>query len=146
MDDKSVEPDTVGADELLYRKIPVSLGWYDPSVSSKPSPEAFRPNRDRDGTGISFDRARSEKHPEFPTIEEAGQGQSPDGYYVAVLRMGDLRSRSIEVVPRPIEGNPGHAELPALNSNNRRSDEAIELKRLLADELTLVVEGPFTIG
>ncbi len=48
-------------DELLYRKIPVSLNLYDP-VRRSVSQEAFRPHRKHDHTGISVDRAQSETH------------------------------------------------------------------------------------
>ena len=135
--------DPIGDDELLYRRIPVSENWFDPGSGPLPSPEAFRPHKERDVTGISMDRARSPAHPDFRTVEESGRGPSPKGYYVAVLRAGDLRAAGIEVVARPEQGNPGHAEIPDLNAISRRTDRAQELKRRLADELTLRVEGPF---
>lgn len=137
------EPEPVGDDELLYRKIPVSQKWYDPANSPFPSPEAFRPHRVHDVAGLSIDRAKSEQHPEFKTVEEAGQGASPDGYYVAVLQAGALRREGIDVIPKPVEGNSGHAELPDLNAADRKSDQVEQWKRVLAQKLTLRVEGPF---
>lgn len=131
----------VSDNELLYRRIPISQGWYAP-VSSQVSPEAFRPNKDRDHTGISVDRARSLEHPEFRTAAEAAAGLNPKGYYIAILRVGDLRSHGIEVVARALPDNPGHAEIPSLTAANRRSDAAEECKRALA-RLTIRVEGPF---
>ena len=56
---------------------------------------------------------------------------------------GDLRAQGIAVVPRPLEGDPGHAELPGLTYQDRKSDEALEWKALLAQQLCLRVEGPF---
>ncbi len=43
--------------EILYRRIPVSQGYYDPKVDSKPSPLAFKPTKS-DTTGLSLYRAK----------------------------------------------------------------------------------------
>jgi hypothetical protein len=82
-------------------------------------------------------------HPEFRTIEQAAEGKSARGYYVAVLRVGDLRAAGIDVIGKPVEGNPGHAELPSLTSANRDTPKAEETMKKLAERLTLRVEGPF---
>jgi len=37
-----------------------------------------------------------------------------------------------------------HAELPDLNSTLRKADQTLERQRMLANELSLRVEGPFT--
>jgi hypothetical protein len=134
---------SIGDDEILYRKIPVALRWYDPQKSDKPSPDAFKPHKQFDTTGISLDRARTDERPEFRTAAQAGAGQSPYGYYVAELRVGDLRAAGIDVVAAPVPGNPGHVELPSLRTDNRNSDKALELRQRLANELTLRVHGPF---
>ena len=49
----------------------------------------------------------------------------------------------IEVTAKPIEGNPGHAEIPSLRYENRKSRQAVEWRSLLAYRLCLRVEGPF---
>lgn len=77
--------------EILYRRIPVSMGWYDKNGLS---PEAFEP-RGGETTGISISRRK------YTSLEEAAKGPSKQGYHVAVLRAGDLRAQGIEVVPRP---------------------------------------------
>jgi hypothetical protein len=119
-------------DELLYRRIPVSMNWY---TSTRLSPEAFDPRRN-ETTGISVSRAK------YLPIELAATGRSKQGYYVAVLRAGDLRAAGIDVVPRPEPDNPGHAELPGLTCSNRLEEIAAERKVRLA-ALALSVEGPF---
>ena len=124
-------------DEYIYRKIPVKPGWHNPSISASPSPQAFNPRKE-DTTGLSVDRAK------YRTIRESAQGPSTQGYYVAVLRVGDLRANGIEVVPRPEGQNPGHAEIPGLTYENRKTDQALEWRTRLAHELTLRVEGPFS--
>jgi hypothetical protein len=62
------------------------------------------------------------------------------------LLVGDLRQRGIQVVPRPLPDDAGHAELPDLNAGNRETDETLERERVLAQELCLQVEGPFGIS
>jgi hypothetical protein len=127
----------IADDEILYRRIPVSQKWFDPQIDPLPSPKAFRP-RDDDTTGLSLFRGEP-----YNTAQQAGKGRSPFGYYVAVLRVRDLRLRQIEVVPRPDADIPGHVEIPALTAGNRETDEALNLMVLLAHELCLRVEGPF---
>lgn len=122
----------VGDDELLYRRVPVSTGWY---KEGQLSPEAFDP-REGELTGISVYRDK------YKSVQDAAKGKGTRGYYVAILRAGVLRGHGIEVVPRPKPDDPGHAELPELTCHNRRSPETLERKSLLAD-LCLRVEGPF---
>lgn len=129
----------VADDELLYRRIPVSQRWYDPAADSKPLLQAFRPRPD-DVTGLSVVRGEP-----YNTPEQAAQGPSKAGYYVAVLRVGDLRAHGIEVVPRPVEGIRGHAEITNLTATNCDSDEAKRLMELLAERLCVRVDGPFNV-
>ena len=107
-------------DEILYRRIPAALNLYDPNAEPRLLPDAFRPNQN-DTTGLSVYRAR------YRAIEDVARGREGKKYYVAVLRAGDL----------------GHAELPGLTYQDRKSDEALEWKALLAQQLCLRVEGPF---
>lgn len=135
-----VEP--IADDEEVYRRIPCSQNWYDPTTGSL-SPLAFDPHKKRDTTGISVYRAR------FKSIEDAAVGRPDKSYFVAVLRVGDLRQHGIRIVPRPqVEGgfDPAHAELPDLNAVNRKTTEAINHQQLLAKKLCLRVEGPFHPG
>jgi hypothetical protein len=134
-------PDTDGSepvedDEILYRRIPASQGWYDPAQDPSLSPETFRPGK-KDTTGISVDRAK------YQSLEEAAKGHPGKTYFVALLRAGDLRKQGIQVVSRPEAQEPGHAELPGLNYENRKSDQVLVWKKLLAHELVIRVEGPF---
>ena len=123
-------------DEFLYRRIPVSQNWYDPQVDSRPSPEAFRPTQ-FDKTGLSLSRGK------YKSIEDAARGMEGKKYYIAILRAGDLRAIGIPVEPRPQPNDPGHAEIPGLTYDNRKTDRALEWKVLLAQQLCLRVEGPF---
>lgn len=128
-----VEPIT--DDELLYRRIPVSMNWYE---NGQLSPEAFDPRPD-EHSGISIYRAK------YKSLEEVARGKSKKGYFVAVYRSGELRANGIEVVPRPVTADgwdAGHAEIPALTSTNRETTLALEAKLTLA-QIAIQVVGPF---
>ncbi|NQT41348.1 MAG: hypothetical protein HQ581_27920 [Planctomycetes bacterium] len=131
--DDGTEP--IADEELLYRRIPAA--WYDPDVDPSVALDAFRPRKD-DVTGLSICRAK------YKSAEEAAASERPGKiYFIAVLRAGDLRRCGMEVVPRPLEGDPGHAEISSLNYRRRRDKNVIEWKKLLAHDLALRVEGPF---
>lgn len=125
-------PDTIDDEEHLYRRIPVSTDWYDPAAETL-SPKAFNP-REEDKTGLSLTRAK------FLSVEDAARGMSKKGYYVAVLRAGDLRKCGIVVVQ---QGDLSHAELPGMTFDTRESNQVIQWQQQLSDELTLEVKGPF---
>ena len=127
--------DPLADNELLYRRVPESTGWYSPTTGLKS--EAFAPHKMNDATGLSVVRAK------YKSVEEAAQGRPDKSYYVAVLRTADLRQNGIQVVSRPQPDDPGHAELPELKSSNRKANRTLELQRLLT-ELCLRVEGPFS--
>jgi len=134
--------ESIDDDEVLYRRIPASMNWYDPETDDL-SADAFRPHRSLDTTGLSLTRAQSESHPEFLGIEDAARGRSPHGYFVAILRAGDLREKGIEIVSCPEPDNLGHVELPQMNAGARNSDRVLEWKEQLAKYLTREVCGPF---
>jgi hypothetical protein len=127
----------VADDELLYRRIPASQGYYDPAIDPMPSPLAFKPTRN-DLEGLSIYRAK------YKSVEEAARGQPGKSYYVAVLRAADLRAVGIDVVPSPLKDDPEHAEIPGLTYDNRKLMPYFEWQTLLAEQLCLRIEGPFT--
>lgn len=122
-------------DERLYRRVPVRPEYHDPAVDTQPSPLAFNPRPD-DTTGLSLSRAK------YKSMSEVAANPHGKRFYVAVLVAGAMRARGIAVVPKPLPGDPGHAEIPGLRYDNRRSDTAEEWKVALATELC-TVEGPF---
>jgi hypothetical protein len=123
----------ISDDELLFRRVPEV--WH--SQEAGVSLEAFRPNRDRDQTGLSVSRAK------YESIEQAARSSRPGkSYYVAVFRAGDLRQIGIDVSPKPEANRPGHSEFPALNAANRNDPMTLE-RMARMKELCLRVEGPF---
>ncbi len=121
-------------DELLFRRIPVSMNWYSPESGVRS--EAFDPHKVNDITGLSVSRAK------YKSPEEAGRGMSGRSYFVAVLRAGDIRAQGMAIEPKPKPDDLGHAELPQLNAENRKTDATLGRQRILAG-LCLSVEGPF---
>lgn len=133
MDD---ETDPIEDSEIVFRRIPASMKeWYD-SDTGEVSPEAFGPRKD-EATGISFARQK------YKSASEAGRGRLGKSFYVAFLKVSDMRKAGIRVDSRPLPGDPGHSELPDLNCNNRKENETIEKQRILAS-LVVSVDGPFT--
>ena len=131
------QPIPIDDDEILFRRIPVSMGWY---ANGLLSGEAFEPRPD-EYSGISVYRKR------FRSLEEVAQGKSKHGYYVVSLRVSSLRYVGIHAEPRPQvddSWDDAHAELPQQNAGNRKTNEAEELKSRLAEIGQLLpVEGPF---
>jgi hypothetical protein len=135
----STGSEPIDDDELLYRRIPVSSDFYDPQSGQQVSPLAYRP-RAHDKTGLSLIRAKY-----CSSIEEAAQGPGKNGYFVSVLRAGDLRAAGILITPDPQPGVPGHCELRQLRYDVRRTDDVIESCETLAGVLTMRVLGPFGV-
>jgi hypothetical protein len=121
-------------DEILLRRIPIAL--FDATSDPKPSAEAFHP-MPYDATGISVSRRK------YISAEEVARNPRGKSYYVALLRMTDLRAEGIRVEPRPTADNPGHAEFPEIRYDNRKSVEVEQWKVALATRVCLGVLGPF---
>ncbi len=123
--------------EILFRRVPVKTGWYDPEKHPPLQQFAFRPTR-HDITPLSVYRAK------YKTPEQVAASPRPGArYYVAELRAGDLRAKGINVVPAPRPDDPGHAEITDLTFENKDTSRAIEIQKSLAEELCLRVLGPF---
>src|SRR5579863_5529607 len=101
--------------ETLYRRIPVKQNWFDPLVSSSPSPKSFLPNRG-DTTGISLTRAKYES-----AEAAAATGRKGSDYWIAVLIATDIKdalsvsAADVVIVPDPDPGSLGHAVVPSMH-------------------------------
>lgn len=127
------ESEPISDDEILYRRVPVSMEWID---AHGVSAEAFAPRKD-DLSGLSVFRAK------FLSLEEAARGASRQGYYILELSAGDLRGAGIDILPAPIADKAGHAEIPALKYERPESNASLEFRQLLADRLVRKIHGPF---
>ncbi len=144
----SQEIETISEPQVLYRKSAVRLGHVNLATGDV-AMDAFSPvKNDIDGLSLSF--ARSSKHPEYLTLDEIAEGQSPPGYYLIHLNLAKLTEAGITIVPDPVEAtekaraNPGHCLIPALAYENRKSDEARAIMFSLVGA-TIAVSGPYNI-
>lgn len=135
-------PDEIIDSELVMRRLPAKPPWYDPLRG--PVAEAFKPHRSSDSDGLSVSRMESEEHPEFLTpLKLAESGPSKDGYYVAILPVKGLREAGMKLEVDRVPGNPGHALIVNMRSDNRKSDEVAQWTQMMAERLTTRIEGPF---
>ena len=124
-------------DEILYRRIPTRPDYYNPDTSDRPSPLAFRP-RDDDTTGLSVFRAK------YVTPTGLAENDRGKRYFIGFLRASVMRSFGMDVVPDPIPPtNLGHAEIPDLTSETKRTKRGKELMVALAERVCYRIEGPF---
>lgn len=148
------DSDAVADDEVILRRIPRSKSWYNPATKQLED-EAFAPLRN-DKDGISVSRRRSDGNPSFLTDAQVGiSGLSKSGYFVAALRVRDVRRLGLSVIPDPIppgnpDGlpeNPGHALIPELNYADKETDAVQEWMVRLADGSCVEeVSGPYGVG
>jgi hypothetical protein len=115
--------------------VPASQNWVDLDANTV-DPLAFRP-RESDTTGLSVGRAKYES-----SEEEAARGSNGRRFYIAILSVCRMQAARIKVMPRPLANYPGHAEIPELTFENRRTDRAREVVQLLRD-CVVAIEGPF---
>lgn len=122
-------------DEILYRRIPTQPAYHDPNLSPLPTPKAFHPRRD-DRTGLSVYRAK------YKMPKQVAANDRSKTFYVAELRAGELREQGIEIIPAPLPDDPGHAELPGIKYDDRKSDSVVRWELLLAHKLCRIL-GPY---
>ena len=122
----------VADDEILYRRVPISPEYFNPQASEHPTPLAFNPHK-KDTTGLSVYRAK------YKTAEQVAKNDRGKSYYVAEMKVKDLRVHKLRVEPKPIQPDDrGHAELPDLTYAARHSNRAEEIKVLLATRLCTI--------
>lgn len=99
-------------EEYLLRHIPGGGPWQtpEPRVTSA----NFHLRRERGETGVSVTRLGLTS-PE--RLLKLVGGNPERGSRVARVRVGDVRALGLAVVPRPLEEDPGHAEIQSLTSN-----------------------------
>jgi hypothetical protein len=115
-------------DEIIYRRV------FDGQLDS---PYAFRPT-DHDTTGLSFSRAK------YKSPQQIGAtGTEQKFYYVLAFRAGDLRNAGLEVEPRPLDGDPGHCEIPQIRTETRKTKDVEDWGVALARTLPIQKHGPY---
>ena len=134
--------DRIADDEIVYRRVPANVDFYDP-VSDRPVQWiTFQPNRN-DLSGISVWRAKSVQPDE--AVQTARRGKS---YYLIALKVSDLRRLGAEVVASPEKEGFGHATITSLSWTRYRGDQKNDVKELamrIAIEASKNVLGPFHV-
>lgn len=136
----SSEDEHVSREDVLYRRIPASIGAYNASGLAI---KAFSPNQNDTG-GLSVSHSRNGRTAQ----DEGSEGRSGKDYYVAVIDRRTVELLGIQLEDRPVEGNPSHVEIVQLtyeakkSKEKARSEEANLIMQKLRDA-TIRVEGPF---
>lgn len=126
--------------DSVYRRIPKA--FYPGGKTAIPPPwQAFRPS-ERDTDGLSVFQA---------SLTDPAWLSGPKGGDVGELSVASVRSvrdrdgaTPLEVVCDPLEGQPGHALIPAMNAAAYAADKqrVTELAQALAERVTLAFVGP----
>lgn len=130
------EPEPIADDEVLLRHIPGGTLWQAPGP--RITSANFQLRKDRGETGVSVTRLLMTSPERLLTLV----GGNPEaGSRVAQARTGDVRDLGLQVVPKPLPEDQGHAEI---QSETASLDEHLTRKKLanlfqfVADRLTAI--------
>lgn len=104
--------DEIADDEILLRHVPGGTQWQAPGP--RITSANFQLRHDRGETGVSVTRLKFTA-PE--RLLELVGGDVDRGSRVAAVRAGDVRSLGLNVVPKPLPDDPGHAEIQSYQSS-----------------------------
>jgi hypothetical protein len=104
--------DDIADDEDLLRHIPGGTLWQAPGP--RITSANFQLRHDRNETGVSVTRRRITA-PE--RLLELVAGSVEQGSRVTAARAGDVRSLGLQVVPKPLLDDPGHAEIQSAEAS-----------------------------
>ncbi len=114
--------DDIADDELLLRHIPGGTQWQAPGP--RITSANFQLRHDRNETGVSVTRVRMTTPQRL--LELVG-GSREEGSRVAAVPAVDVRALGLKVVSKPLQEDPGHAEI---QSDKANLDEHACRKRL----------------
>lgn len=98
--------DEIPDDEFLLRHIPGGTLWQAPGP--RITSANFQLRHDRLETGVSV--TRTEFTSPARLLELVG-GSLQQGSRIASARVGNIRQLGLRVIPKPLEDDPGHAEI-----------------------------------
>lgn len=104
--------DEIAADEFLLRHIPGGTLWQAPGP--RITSANFQLRNDRDETGVSVTRWRFTNPQRL--LDLVG-GKWEFGSRVAFVRVKEVRELGLAVVSKPLDPDPGHAEIQSDEAN-----------------------------
>jgi hypothetical protein len=102
----------IADDEWLLRHIPGGSLWQAPGP--RITSANFQLRHDRGETGVSVTRAKI-TGPE--RLLELVGGDRAMGARVAHVSVGEVRALGVQVVPKPLDDDPGHAEIQSATAS-----------------------------
>jgi hypothetical protein len=99
-----VEP--IDDEEILLRHIPGGELWQAPGP--RITSANFQLRHDKGETGVSVTRLVMTTPKQL--LERVG-GSAEKGSRIASANVGEVRALGLKVVPRPLDADPGHAEI-----------------------------------
>jgi hypothetical protein len=126
------EHDLIEDDEVILRHVPGGTAWQAPGP--RITSGNFKLRHDRGETGVSVTRRRVTS----PEQLLASLRTTPESR-VAWVRVGDVRALGLRVVAKPLDHDPGHAEIQSDTAS--LDDQGVRKK--LANQFQFL-EGPTT--
>jgi hypothetical protein len=130
--------DEIGDDETLLRHIPGGSWWQAPGP--RITSANFQLRHDRNETGASVTRRHITSAERLLVLVG---GCSEKGSRVAFVRAGDVRALGLRVVPKPLDNDPGHAEI---QSDQTSLDDHACRKKLALLFRFLEPDAPLSTG
>jgi hypothetical protein len=129
--------------ETVLRAVPVRPGWCDVTKKTVER-QAFEPSP-KDVTGLSVVRTKyssPEKVARNRFDELLGLGKPPGIFCVAEISLSACAEEGVAAMPDPLENNPGHALLPALNASIKGKSACKQLQSAV-QRAVVKLHGPY---
>jgi hypothetical protein len=104
--------DEIADDEHLLRHIPGGTLWQ--AAGPRITSANFQLRHDRKETGVSVTRRKITSPQRL--LELVG-GDPQSGSRVALVRAADVRAMGLQIVSKPTQEDPGHAEIQSAESS-----------------------------
>ncbi len=133
---------------ILVAAVAVTLVWGALSLSAPPPGKGGGKNKDQDTTPPAAVDTLVVLSTTSSSIELGWFAtEDPAIYDIRYSTSPIVTDADFDIATKaqcdPIPGDPGHALIPGLTFDNRKTDRSLEWKVLLAHKLTLAVKGPF---
>ncbi|HZU34324.1 MAG TPA: hypothetical protein VFA18_00360 [Gemmataceae bacterium] len=104
--------DAIADDEHVLRHIPAGTLWQ--AAGPRITSANFQLRHDRAETGVSVTRLKITTPDRL--LQLVG-GSLEQGSRVAAARVSDVRALGLQVIPKPLDNDPGHAEIQSAHAS-----------------------------